>query len=44
MLCQKPQADDRAFLTSATAYVFSVFFYDTVICEGYIAHETLVTW
>jgi len=21
MLCQKPQADDRAFFTSATAYV-----------------------
>jgi len=31
-------------LTSATAYVFSVFIYDTVICEVYIAYKTLVTW
>ena len=42
MLCHKPQADYRAFLPSATAYVFSVFFEDVVICEGYIAYETLV--
>jgi len=44
MLCQKPQADHRAFLTSATSYVFSMFLYDAVICEGYITCETLVTW
>jgi hypothetical protein len=44
MLCQKPHANERAFFTFANACVFSVFFNDTVVCEGYIAYETLVTW
>jgi hypothetical protein len=44
IVCQQPQVDDRAFLTSVTAYVFSVFFYDTDFYEGYIAYETLVSW
>jgi hypothetical protein len=43
MLCQKPQADGRAFWL-LRLHVFSVFFYDTVIREDYIAYETLVTW
>ena len=33
MPCQKPQADDRALLNSATAYVFNLFFYDMLFVK-----------